>query len=540
MLDARYQQVLAALARPQAYPHVAPTIEHLQTHISDVFLAGDYAYKLKKPVDLGFLDFTTLDKRRQACDDEVRLNRRLAPQIYLGVMAVCEHGGQYRLAPECGTDTLADYSVQMVRLPQAGLLDRLAARGELTREHASAMAHQVASFHAHAERGPAIDALATPQAIGRPVLQNFQQTEKYIGQTIRSEQFDRLRAYASAFLDNNTALFEARIRGGHIVDGHGDLHLRNMALYCGDVIIFDCIEFNLAFRAGDVMNDIAFLTMDLDARGLPALGNRFLNDYLERTDDYAGLRVIDFYQVYRAYVRGKVTSFLLDGDASDFEKDRALVDAKVYFSLAGRYLDARKPGVLITSGLSGSGKTTAARQAAEYLGGVIVRSDAVRKHLSGLAPEARATAAFGQGIYTADISAQTYAQMLTRAEDIVASGRWAILDATFGQRAQRQAAADFARNRHLPFALLACTAPRAELERRLREREIRGADVSDAGVAILDEQWRRYEAPTAEEGRVFTWDGRKNAAHLLRPLRATGLSKKTTTTMMRGDGRWSK
>jgi hypothetical protein len=524
MLDARYQQVLAALARPQAYPHPAASIEHLQTHISDVFLAGDYAYKLKKPIDLGFLDFTTLERRRQACDDEVRLNRRLAPQIYLGVMAVCEHDGQYRLAADCGAQAVADYAVQMVQLPQAGLLDRVAARGELTREHASAIAHEVATFHAHAERGPAIDALATAQAIAYPVMQNFQQTERYIGQTITSEQFDRLRDYATAFLDHNAALFEARIRDGHVVDGHGDLHLRNMALYCGDVVIFDCIEFNQAFRAGDVMNDIAFLTMDLDARGLPALGNRFLNDYLERTDDYAGLRVFDFYQVYRAYVRGKVTSFLLDGDASDCEKDRAVTNARAYFALAGRYLDPRLPGVLITSGLSGSGKTTAARQAAEYLGGVIVRSDAVRKHLAGLSPQTRATAAFGEGIYTAGLSAQTYAQMLARAEDVIASGRWAILDATFGQRSQREAAADFARHHRVPFALLACTAPRAELERRLHERAAQGKDASDANVAILDEQARRYEAPMAEEGRLFVWDGHQDAARVLRPLRAAGRS----------------
>lgn len=525
MLDARYQQVLAALARPQAYPHAAPAIEHLQTHISDVFLAGDYAYKLKKPVDLGFLDFTTLEKRRQACLDEVRLNRRLAPQIYLGVTAVCEHGGRYHLAADCGADTVTDYAVQMMRLPQAGLLDRVAARGELTREHVSEIAHQVAMFHAHAERGADLGALATPQALAYPVMQNFGQTEKYIGQTITSAQFDRLRDYARAFLHDQAALFEARIRGGHIVDGHGDLHLRNMALFCGDVVIFDCIEFNHAFRAGDVMNDIAFLTMDLDARGLPALGNRFLNDYLERTDDFAGLRVFDFYQVYRAYVRGKVTSFLLDNDTSDFEKDRARTDARAYFALATRYLDPRRPGVLITTGLSGSGKTTAARRAAEHLGAIIVRSDAVRKHLTGVGTRARAGAPFGEGIYSADVTARTYAEMLARAENIVASGRWAILDATFAQRAQRRAAADFARNRHLPFVLLACTAPRAELERRLREREAQGRDVSDAGVSILDEQSRGYETPTADEGRLFVWDGRKDAGHVLQPLLATVASR---------------
>ncbi len=525
MLDARYQHVLAALARPQAYPHAAPTPEHLQTHISDVFLAGDYAYKIKKPVDLGFLDFTTLEKRHQACLDEVRLNRRLAPQIYLGVMAVCEHGGQYRLAANCGADAVADYVVQMMRLPQTGLLDRVAGRGELTREHASEIARQVAMFHAHAERGPTIDAFATAQALAYPIMQNFEQTEKYIGQTITSAQFDRLRDYARVFLRDRAALFDARIRGRRIVDGHGDLHLRNMALFCGDVVIFDCIEFNQALRAGDVMNDIAFLTMDLDARGLSALGNRFLNDYLERTDDFAGLQVFDFYQVYRAYVRGKVTSFLLDGDASDFEKDRACTDAKAYFALATRYLDPRQPGVLVTTGLSGSGKSTAARQAAEYLGGVIVRSDAVRKHVTGVGTQARAAASFGEGIYTADITAQTYAQMLARAEDVVASGRWVILDGTFAQRAQRKAAADFARNRNLPFVLLACTAPRAELERRLREREAQSKDISDAGVAILDEQSRRYEAPAAEEGRMFVWDGHQDAARLLRPLRAAGPSE---------------
>ncbi len=502
-------RLVAALTDPAAYPHPTGKIEHLETHISDVFLAGDYAYKLKKPLDFGFLDFTTLEKRRHACHDEVRLNARLAPQIYLGVVPVCASGQGYRIAAaDCKPgEQPAEYAVRMRRLPQDGLLDRLAAQGKLARAQLVDIARQIARFHATAERGPEIERYGALDSVAYPVRQNFEQTEKYIGVTIGRERHARLRAYSEDFLRGRAARFAQRVAEHRIVDGHGDLHLRNMCLHDGRVVIFDCVEFNQAFRAGDVMNDIAFLTMDLDARGLPALGNVFLNEYLEWTQDYGGLALLDFYQIYRAYVRGKVTSFLMDAAPEPARREAARREAEEYFQLAERYLAPRAPGLLITCGLSGSGKTTAARQAAAMLGGVMVRSDAIRKHLAGIPLDQDASAPFGQGIYSPAMSARTYQAMLGHAHAVIDAGRWAILDATYHTRAARAGVAQLARERGVPFAIVHCLAERDELARRLHRRAVENSDISDAGAAILDEQARRFEEPSADEGRVFTWRG---------------------------------
>jgi len=512
-------RLLAALAEPAAYPHPAALIEHLQTHISDVFLAGEYAYKLKKPLDFGFLDFTTLEKRRRACLDEVRLNARLAPQIYLGVVPVCASGEGYRFADAaCPHGEPVEYAVRMRRLPQDGLLDRLAAQGNLTRAHLSDIAHQIAHFHAGAERGPDIERYGALDSVAYPVRQNFEQTEKYIGVTLSHERHARLRAYSEDFLRDQAGRFAARVAVHRIVDGHGDLHLRNMFLHDGRVVIFDCVEFNQAFRAGDVMNDIAFLTMDLDARRLPALGNHFLNEYLEWTQDYTGLALLDFYQIYRAYVRGKVTSFLMDATPDPASRETARREAEDYFRLAERYLEARTPGILITCGLSGSGKTTAARQAAAALSGVIVRSDAVRKHLAGVPLDQDASAPFGQGIYNPELSARTYQALLDHARAIVDAGRWAILDATYNTLAARAAVAQLARDLGVPFAIVHCLVERDERARRVRQRTAERSDISDAGIAILDEQARRFEAPEDSEGRLFTWRGGDDLAGWLKQL----------------------
>ena len=516
-----YPEMIHALLDPAAYPHATADIEHIHTHISDVFLAGDFAYKLKKPVDLGFLDFTTLNKRLQACRDEVRLNARLAPQIYLGVAAICFQGGRYRIVIDADGVTqgeIVDYAVRMRRMPQEGMFDRLAIAGRITRQHMQALAGQLARFHQSAERGPHIDAFGTPDNIARPIRQNFSQTEKYIGDCIAHGQFERLRDYSEAFLRTQKNLFNDRITHRHIVDGHGDLHLRNMCLYHEEVVIFDCIEFNQALRAGDNLSDIAFLTMDLEARGLKDLGNVFLNAYLEQTGDYPGVALLDFYQVYRAYVRGKVTAFLQDSAADAAERADARREAAAYFTQAEHYIVARDPGLIITCGLSGSGKSTAARRVAESLDGIVVRSDAVRKQLAGMTLGQRDSSDFGQGIYNPEMTRTTYSTMLQHATTITASGRWAILDATYPTREYRRAAAEMARTLDMPFAILHCSAPHGELLRRLVERNAAGTDVSDATVAILEAQSQGFEKPGENEGLILDWSGRENIAELLAPL----------------------
>ena len=511
--------LLAALLQPAAYAHPAGEVVHLETHISHVFLAGDFAYKLKKPVDFGFLDFTTPEKRRAACSEEVRLNARLAPDIYLGVVPVCGDGTGYRVRPEgCAPgETEAEVLVHMRRFPQEGLLDHLATTGQLTPDIMTDIAHQLARFHATARRGPEIDRFGSVDSVRDPVMQNFAQTRPYIGRTLSAATHARLQSWAEVFLRTHAGLFAERVHAGKIVDGHGDLHLRNMCKFDGRVLIFDCIEFNPALRAGDVMNDIAFLIMDLDHRALAAHANRFLNEYLEQTRDYAGLTLLDFYRFYRACVRAKVMSF--ESDSAPVTERRAFEqEAASYFDLAEQAIAPRKPGVLLTCGVSGSGKTTLARQAAEVLDGVMVRSDAVRKHLAGIPLTARGQES-GTNIYTSSMTERTYAALLQHAREVIASGRWAILDAVYGRRSERAAAALLARELHVPFGILYCQAPPTELKRRLDQRASEGRDISDATVEVLEQQLTHFETPGPEEGPQFSWTGKEDPEPWLVSLR---------------------
>jgi aminoglycoside phosphotransferase family enzyme/predicted kinase len=512
--------LLACLRAPAAYPHAVEAVEHIETHISHVFLAGDYAYKLKKPVDFGFLDFTTPDKRLAACRDEVRLNARLAPDIYLGLASVCRAATGCRVTTEpCAPgETLAETAVRMRRLPQEGMLDQLALHGRLTLDQMSDIARQVARFHMQSGSASGLERYGDPDHIRAPVLQNFDQTRPYIGHVVSAAVHTHLRNRSETFLQTHAHAFAERIRGGHIVDGHGDLHLRNMCQFEGRVVIFDCIEFNPALRAGDAMNDIAFLTMDLDHRALTSYANRFLNDYLAQTRDYAGLKLLDFYQAYRACVRAKVLAFESD-NATGAQRADVEHESASYFDLAEQYLLPRRAGILLTCGVSGSGKTTLARQAAAYLNGIMVRSDAVRKHIAGIGLHEHAGRGFDEGIYSPGMSERTYAALRQHAREILTSHRWAILDAVYGRRADRLAVAALAHELGVPFGIVHCQVPRAELERRLNARAAVGTDVSDATVEILDHQIGRFESPAADEGALFLCSGREDLSPWLSSLR---------------------
>jgi aminoglycoside phosphotransferase family enzyme len=329
--------LLQALSRPAAYPHTPSEVEIVQTQISVVFIAGDYVYKIKKPVDFGFLDFTTLDKRLFYCRQEVTLNRRLCPDVYLGVVPITQEGDT--LSPE-GNGIEVEYAVKMRRLPQDRLMDSLLQQKRVTPEMVAGVAAKLAGFHEGARIGSELASTGDLDNVARNTEENFAQTEDYVNLTITPRQFECIRRYTHAFQDSRARLFSERVENGRIRDCHGDLHAAHICFSEG-LCIFDCIEFNDRFRYIDVASEIAFLAMDLDFHERPDLSHHFVNEYVKASGDAQSLELLDFYKCYRAYVRGKVEGFKLnDPHVSEEEKSRTLAVARRYFELADSYAAA--------------------------------------------------------------------------------------------------------------------------------------------------------------------------------------------------------
>lgn len=325
------------LLNPEAYPEKIQSVELVQTHISFVFLTERFVYKVKKPVNFGFLDFTTLEKRKYYCEQELILNRRLSPEVYIDVVSVVERKGRHWL---WGEGKIVDYAVKMKRLPMERLMKNLLLNGELEEEMLDRVAEKIAKFHKNAERSPEIDRYGQIETIKFNTDENFQQTEKYIGKTITQKQFEELKEYTDNFYRTKAELINRRIKDGRIRDCHGDLHMEHICIMEDDIVIFDCIEFNERFRYSDTAADIAFLAMDLDYYGRRDYSDKLMEFYVEHSDDREVMEMLTFYKIYRAWVRGKVASFKLDDPSiSEEEKKEATAIAKRYFELAYSYLN---------------------------------------------------------------------------------------------------------------------------------------------------------------------------------------------------------
>lgn len=487
------------LTQPDAFDHPVDDITVLQTHISWVVLAGDRVYKVKKPVDFGFLDFSTLRKRRYYCHQEVSLNRRLCADLYLGVVPIRLDGEHVRVNGSRGR--IVEYAVKMRRLPQDRMLDHLLAAGGVAAADIDQIASRMARFHAEAETGPQVNRSGSSRVIRRNWIENFDQTESFIGNTISQEQFDFLRAWFEASMRRMRSTFRQRVAEGRIRDGHGDLRASAICMI-EPACIFDCIEFNERFRHADVAADIAFLAMDLEAKGHAAFAELFVERYIDESGD-AGLReVLDFYLCYRAFVRGKVEGFLaVDESAPANERESAADTARDRFAQAVRAARrAHPPVLLITCGLSGTGKSAVAGALADVYGMEIVASDAVRKGLAGVAPGEHAPDDFEQGIYSASFTRRTYQAMLRRASEAVEQGSSVVLDATFSSRAWRDAAARVAREYGALFLCLEYRLDESVARERINARTRSGSSVSDATWETYLNQRERFE-PVAELSR---------------------------------------
>jgi hypothetical protein len=463
-----------AMRDPASYPHAVDRVEVIETHISIVFLAGEFAYKIKKPVRLPFLDFSTLDKRRFFCEEELRLNWRTAPGLYLGLVAI----GGTPLVVGASPGEAVEYAVKMRRFSQDGLLDHLARAGRLEEAHAESFARSVARLHAGAPLVPGRERPGAEDAV-RPAIENFAvlrdlETAPAILEVLRGLE-DWTVAQGRLLAER----FGSRRREGFVRECHGDLHLANAVLIDGAPVLYDCIEFDARLRGIDVMSDAAFAVMDLVRYGLPRHATRFLNAYLEETGDYAGLDVLRFYLVYRAMVRAKVACLRSHQANAGFE---------AYLATASRLTQRAAPVLVLMHGLSGSGKTTASTRIADALGAVRVRSDVERKRLFGLASGARTASAPGAGIYGSEQSRQTYARLAIVAREILAAGFPVVVDAASLSRAERERFRGVAMAAGAAFELATCVAPAKALESRIVERERAAADASDAGLAVLEMQ----------------------------------------------------
>ena len=327
--------IVRALLESQAYPYKPQKIELVQTQMSFIFLTGEYVYKIKKPVNLGYLDYTTLDKRHFFCHQELNLNRRLCPDAYLAVVPIVEEKGELRIE---GRGKAIEYAVKMKQLPQNCMMDVLLPRGQVTPKMVARVAEKLVSFHQKADTNQKIAAFGRLDVIRHNCDENFAQSEKYIGTSITAEEYQHIKNYTNNFIDSNASLFDKRVREGKIRDCHGDLHAAHVC-FTDDICIYDCIEFNDRFRYSDVASEIAFLAMDLDRYQQAGLSQHLVNTYVELSHDEELLKLLNFYKCYRAYVRGKVESFKLDDPyIPEEEKAKVLTAAQSYFQLAESYV----------------------------------------------------------------------------------------------------------------------------------------------------------------------------------------------------------
>ncbi|MGD8992900.1 MAG: AAA family ATPase [Desulfobacterales bacterium] len=482
------------MSKLDCYAHAVDKIEQKDTIISKVFLTGQYAYKIKKPVNLEYLDFTTLAKRKFFCKQEVKLNRRLAPDIYLAVVPITFEDGQYQLG---GYGTPTEYAVKMRQLPERLSMRSLMRRGHLDRDSINALARKLAEFYQQDAPDNLINTFGSWQTIWANCEENFRQAEPFVAEIIDDRKFQIIQAATRAFLIRRRALFDRRVEKQKIRDCHGDL--RTGHIYFSDCIqIIDCIEFNDRFRYADVTSDLAFLAMDIDFEGHPETARQLIDDYVDYTKDRELFVLLDFYKCYRALVRAKVNCFRLQKDNyTHHETPGRIRKTRRYVDLAYQYaVQFTRPTIWVICGLPASGKSTIAGELAAILKVIVLRSDVVRKELFRLDPEAPQKEAFEEGIYSKEASSHTYAKLLLLAQEEVKRGGSVILDATYASEHQRDGVLCLAKDMDANIIFVECMAPYQTLKKRLVEREAT-VTMSDARLQHLKQFRARYE-PLAE------------------------------------------
>ena len=481
MTSEAQESLLAAMLQPEFYPKPPAEVTHKETHISHLFFAGELVYKVKKPVRYSFLDYSTLGKRRYFLQEELRLNRRLAPSVYIGVLPITFDDLGWRLG---GWAEPAEYTLVMRRLPEKRMLPFLLETGQVTPAMMRELAEFLAEFHGAADRVTAIEAERYPEIVEKQWRENLADLEPYVGKLIDSESYRAVEKFGLDFIGQHTELLQRRAAEGWIRDVHGDLHTEHICFAPEGIQIFDCLEFKPLFRRCDLAAEIAFLAMDVEVRGGGGLVAPFLTRYGELVDDNELMQLLPFWKCQRALVRGKVYALRgPDGFAS----------AVKYLRYATRMTWAPlQPFLIMICGSTGSGKSTLARELSERTSMAVINSDVIRKAIAG--QSGRQSFAYGEGIYSATMTEKTYKKMARAAEQLIAQGKGAILDASFVRRAQRENFVRLAGKHKIPLLLIHCSASERTTQERLARRQAQGQDVSDGRWEIYIQQKDSFEA----------------------------------------------
>jgi len=486
------------LKNPAIYGSDVESVNILQTHISYVILTGKYAYKIKKPVNFGFLDFSTLEKRKYFCKEELNLNRRLCPDIYLDVVAFTEKNEDLEID---GRGQIVEYAVKMKEFPQEKIMTKLLQQGKIDEDIFDKICDILVKFYRSSKHSEDIKQYGTVETVKKNTDENFEQTKVVIDITIPKKIFEDIKLYTNEFLKKKNDIFQNRIKQGHIRDCHGDLHSGNIVVNEDEICIFDCIEFNKRFRYSDVASDISFLAMDLDYLGYPYLSSYFIEKYIKKSKDADISKILNFYKCYRAYVRGKVIGFKLDDpNIAKLEKQEIKNEAKKYFDLAyyysslfSRNLNKTRPLLFITSGLTGTGKTTVAKKISVDYNAKLISTDNVRKELEGIDKFERHHDAYNTGLYSPEKMLYTYKKILEKANVFLKKEENVVLDATFKSKKLRNMAYEISKKNNAVFLILYCKCPEEKVKEYL-EKRVKKKSVSDGRWEIYIKQKDSFES----------------------------------------------
>jgi hypothetical protein len=482
------------------YPDAVASVDYIQTHISSVFLTGKKVYKLKKPVNFGFLDFSTVEQRERYCRAEVELNRRLAPSMYLGVEPITQEDDGLHLG---GDGEVVDWLVVMRQLSQDTLGLQVLERGELCERHMDELVDLLVPFYREARTGDGIDEFGAAEAVKFNTDENFSQTEEYVGKLLSRERFEHIRKVTDRFYTEHADLFARRIAEGRIRESHGDLHLGNI-FFEDPPLIFDCIEFNRRFRCGDVAVDLAFLAMDLDFHGRSDLAKRLVDGYVSASGDTELLELVNFYKMYRAYVRGKISCFTSSDPAlDDMARRRNRNLARRYFGLAYHYAGGQqRPSLVVLYGLMGSGKTSISRMLRERFGWHVLSTDAVRKQLAGVGENTRVYVPYNEGLYSPEMNRRTYDEVCRRAGNLLQAGFPVVIDGAFKRQRERDPVVELADRAEARLVFVETTCSHDEQFRRLSKRQLHDTR-SDGRVELMEEQREDFESAGPDRLELF-------------------------------------